>query len=180
MANELKAMVVRARMASEYDGTLRVFVKITKDVENGTVFKIRELVEGEREIYTYADAVAGTDKVGKGHSIVGHLALMTTPEVVADPRVDDLLGFINKEDTIGTMDILRPGDYFEVTAEAFTNGATAAAEIDTNKYATTTAGGKITLASAETNAFAVYVGKRNKFYGFRVLEPADAAAGSGE
>lgn len=161
-------VVTTERMQAEYDGTKRYAVKFNADTDNGLIFKLGDLVEGEREVYSISDATAGTD-------LVGDLVLITTPEVMADPRMQGLADFYNKKDSVGAGTLLCERDIFSVTAEGIAN----VSDLSTKKYATVTAGGKITLDTAATNAFAQYVDTNQGKYAFRVLKRPDAV-GSGE
>ena len=160
-------VVTTERLQAEYDGTKRYAVKFEEDTDNGLVFKLGDLEDGEREVYAIEDATAGTD-------LVGDLVLITTPEVMADPRLQGLADFYNKEGTVGAAHLLCERDIFSITAEGIAN----VAELTSKKYASVTAGGKITLVADTTNAFAQYVDTNQGKYAFRVLKRPDAV-GSG-
>lgn len=160
-------IVTTERMQAEYDGTKRYAVKFEEDTDNGLVFKLGDLLEGEREVYSFSDATAGTD-------LVGDLILITTPEVMADPKLQGLGDFYNKENSVGAAHLLCERDIFSITKEGIVN----VSDLSSKKYATVTAGGKITLVNEATNAFAQYVDTNQGKYAFRVLKRPDAVGTS--
>jgi hypothetical protein len=110
-------VVTREKMTSEFDGTKRISLKyqpsgVDTVIENGNVVVVGNLIDGEREIYT-----SSTPAVD---STVASLALITTPEVLADERKKNLSDFRNEAGDVCTGDKLVSGNIFSVTAEGFT------------------------------------------------------------
>lgn len=154
-------VVTTEKMQAEYDGTKRVAVRFSEDTDNGLVFKLGDLEEGQREVHKIEDATAGTDGVGT-------LVLITTPEVEPDERLQSLSDFYNRKGAVGAAHILCEHDIFSDTKEAFVN----IDEIETKKYAAVTAGGKITLVATQENAFAKFLDVNQGKYAFKVLTRA--------
>jgi hypothetical protein len=81
-------------------------------IENGNVVLVGGLVSGEREVFTATTPAA--------NSSLSKIALIATPEVVADERKKNLNEFRNEAGKIARGYMLRSGDIFSVTAEAVT------------------------------------------------------------
>ena len=75
------------------------------------------------------------------------LWVVTTPEVIADERKKNLSDFINKADSIITIDKLTTNDIFSVTADGFDGTATATYGV----YLNNAGGVKPTISSVSTN-----------------------------
>ncbi|WP_099467747.1 hypothetical protein [Konateibacter massiliensis] len=107
------AVITREKMASEYDGTKRVSLKINEDLQNGSVVVVGDLVSGKREVFATTKPTAST--------ALTDIAILTTPEVDADERKKNLSDFINKADILlpATGDYLTAKDIFSLTAEGF-------------------------------------------------------------
>jgi len=108
-------------MTATKDASKHVFFKIvTADVENGNVLKIGKLVTGERNSYTYTTPAVNTPLTS--------IAILTTPELMADERKKNLNEFINEVGTTARAFMLEKGDVFSVTAAGLTNAATIAVD----------------------------------------------------
>lgn len=83
-------------------------------VENGTIIEIKELEEGQREIYK---AVLATSS-----SKLSDCAVVGTPEVFYDERQKNLDEFINEAGTAVRGYILRSRNMFSETKEGFVGG----------------------------------------------------------
>lgn len=152
------AVLERQLLPGEYDATKLRSVKFDSDTDNGLVFKIGNLMEGEREVRSISAATAGTDLVTKHQ-----LALVSTPEEVfrADEHLED---FYNKAGTVGRVDILEPMAFFGVTEEAFDGTPEA------GKYVEVSASGKLKVADSDDKAFGKIVDFHHKFWGIEVLD----------
>lgn len=111
------AIVTREAMQSESVANLRKSFKyqpssVDTAVENGNVVVKGSLIDGQREIYTATTPTATTK--------LEDILLVTTPEVLADERKKNLSDFRNEAGEVATGDVLKTGDIFSVTAEAFT------------------------------------------------------------
>lgn len=107
------AVITREKMASEYDGTKRVSLKINEDLQNGSVVVVGDLVSGKREVFATTKPTATTK--------LTDIAILTTPEVDADERKKNLSDFTNKAASLlpATGDYLTARDIFSLTAEGF-------------------------------------------------------------
>ena len=105
------AVITREKMASEFDGTLRVAVKINEELQNGSVVVVGDLVAGEREVFATSAPEADTT--------IDEIAILTSPEVVADERKKNLSDFVNPVTKPATADYLVKRDIFSLTAEGF-------------------------------------------------------------
>lgn len=106
MAN---CVITRERMASEFDGTKRVALKINEELQNGSVVVVGDLVVGEREVFATSKPAVDT--------AISKIAILTSPEVDADERKKNLSDFINPVGVPATGDYLTAKDIFSVTAE---------------------------------------------------------------
>lgn len=109
-------VVTREKMTSEWDGSKRISLKyrpsgVDTAIENGMVVVVGDLIDGEREVYA-GDTPAVDTAVAK-------LALITTPEVMADERKKSISDFRNEAGDICTADKLFSGDIFSLTEEGF-------------------------------------------------------------
>ena len=107
------AVITREKMASEFDGTKRVSLKINEDLQNGSVVVVGDLVTGKREVYETSKPSVDTK--------LTDIAILTTPEVDPDERKKNLSDFVNKKDALqpATGDYLTAKDIFSLTAEGF-------------------------------------------------------------
>lgn len=80
------------------------------EIENGSVLKVKTLMEGEREIYV-GEEVAADDKLE-------NIVLIAAPEVMYDERKKNLHEFINEKDKAVRGYRIHNGDIFSVTKEA--------------------------------------------------------------
>lgn len=134
-----------------------VSLQYGNEIENGCVLAIGDLIEGEREVYE-GTAPAAT-------ATLGTIALVASPEVIKDKKMHSLADFINKENAILRGYVLRSGDIFSVTKEAFAtgsnlegtivelNGGTKLALVETNTG--TTVGSDTTYNTIVGNVIAV-------------------------
>ena len=93
-----------------------VSLKYSGAIENGSIVAIGDYVDGEREVRTATNPAAT--------ATIGTLALVATPEVVKDKTYNGLSDFINQDGDIIRGYVLRSGDIFSVTAEAFDSAST--------------------------------------------------------
>jgi len=110
-------VVTREKMTSEWDGSKRLSVKyrpsgVDAAIENGNVVVVGDLIDGEREVYATSTPAVDTP--------VAKLALITTPEVIADERKKNIAEFRNEAGEVCTADLLFSRDIFSLTAEGFT------------------------------------------------------------
>lgn len=109
-------VVTREKMTSEWDGSKRLSVKyrpsgVDAAIENGNLVVVGDLIDGEREVYAASTPAVDT--------VIGKIALITTPEVVADERKKNISDFRNEAGDVCTADRLFSGDIFSLTAEGF-------------------------------------------------------------
>lgn len=102
------------KMFGTYNVSGLANVKISEDLDNGSIVVIGAMAEGEREAYVAemptADAALAT------------IGLVCAPEVMADERLKLLSDFYNMVDANGGIVRayrLHQGDEFSVTAEGF-------------------------------------------------------------
>lgn len=110
------SVVTREKMTSEWDGSKRISVKyrpsgVDAAIENGNVVVVGDLIDGEREVYSASAPTVDTE--------VAKLALITTPEVLADERKKNIADFRNEAGDVCTADLLFSRDIFSLTAEGF-------------------------------------------------------------
>ena len=110
-------VVTREKMQSEWVGKDRISLKyrpsgVETSIENGNLVLVGSLIDGEREIYDSGTPAA--------NSPLKSIALITTPEVMADERKKNLSDFINEAGDEITGDKLYSGDIFSLTVEGFT------------------------------------------------------------
>ena len=105
------AVITREKMVSEYDGTKRIAVKIDEELQNGSVVVVGDLVAGEREVFATSAPEADTT--------IDEIAILTSPEVVADERKKNLSDFVNPTTKPATGDYICKKDIFSLTAEGF-------------------------------------------------------------
>lgn len=109
-------VVTREKMTSEWDGSKRISLKyrpsgVDAAIENGNVVVVGNLIDGEREVYASSTPAVDTP--------VAKLALITTPEVLADERKKSIADFRNEAGDVSTADLLFSRDIFSLTAEGF-------------------------------------------------------------
>ena len=109
-------VVTREKMTTEWDGSKRISLKyrpsgVDAAIENGMVVVVGDLIDGEREVYAGDTPTAAT--------ALNKLALITTPEVMADERKKNLSDFRNEAGDVCTADKLFSGDIFSLTQEGF-------------------------------------------------------------
>lgn len=109
----VKHCVVRTdKMFGTYNVAGLANVKISEELDNGSIVVIGALAEGERE--AYVAEMPATD------SALATLGLIAAPEVMADERLKLLSDFYNMLDANGGIVRayrLHQGDEFSVTAE---------------------------------------------------------------
>lgn len=146
-------VVTRERMTSEFDGSKRLSLLCTEDIDNGNVVVLGKLAS--RELYEYA--------APKGTEDVSEIVLITTPEVMADSRLKSLSDFYNEAGKAMTGDLLFKHDIFSLTAEGFEG--TPAAE----KFVKLGTGTKLVVADDETGAIGKIVDVINGKFAVQVL-----------
>lgn len=109
-------VITREAMASEYNGVLRKSAKylpsgVETAISNGNVVVLGSLISGEREMYTATTPTVDT--------ALSAIAIVTTPEVIADERLKNLSDFTNEAGAELTVDKLTSGDVFSLTSEGF-------------------------------------------------------------
>lgn len=111
------AIVRTDRMHGTYNPADLVSVKYqesseNKAIENGRVVLLGALDTTHREVFIGGKPAADSD--------IGAIALIATPELMADERKKHLNEFRNEAGEIARGYRLRSGDIFSVTAEALT------------------------------------------------------------
>ena len=91
------------------------------EIMNGSIVELKGLMEGEREIYL---AETPTES-----SLMADLALVATPEVVADPRLRRLSDFVNEAGTAIRCYRLHSGDIFSVSHDGIEGSASVGASV---------------------------------------------------
>lgn len=81
-------------------------------IDNGNVVLLGSLDTSNREVFIGATPAA--------NSAIAKIALIATPEVMADERLKSLSDFYNAAGAVARGYMLRSGDIFSVTAEAVT------------------------------------------------------------
>jgi hypothetical protein len=81
-------------------------------IDNGNVVKVGALVSGEREVFTLDTPAVNTP--------LAQIALVATPEVMADERLKNLNEFRNAAGDIVRAYMLRSGDIFSITSDGYT------------------------------------------------------------
>ena len=109
------ACVRTDNMSGTVEGKNLVSLKYNGDIENGSVVKIGDFVDGEREVRG-ATAPAKNDAVRD-------LALIASPEVIKDKTYHSIANFINEDGSICRGYRLTSGDIFSLTKEGFASGA---------------------------------------------------------
>jgi hypothetical protein len=110
-------------------------------IENGNVVLLGALDTSNREVY-----VAGTPA---RDSALAKIALVASPEIVADERYKSLSDFRNAAGAIARGFMLRSGDIFSVTAEAVTEISGTAPAVD--QVVELQAGTKLKLTASLTS-----------------------------
>lgn len=109
-------------MSATKDASKHVSFKIVSTaVENGNVLRIGSLADGERQVYQYSTPAVNT--------ALTSIAILVTPELVADERKKALSDFRNEVGDIALGFMLEKGDVFTVTAEALTGSSIAVGNI---------------------------------------------------
>ena len=86
-----------------------VNVKITEDLDNGSIVVVGAIATGEREAYTMSKPTAAT--------ALRAVALLAAPEVMYDERLKALSDFYNQSGAIVRGYRLVSGDEFSLTAD---------------------------------------------------------------
>jgi hypothetical protein len=116
------AVINTDSMSATKDASKHVHFRITNTaLENGSVVKIGSLVTGERQLYTYSTPEVSTPLTS--------IAILVTPELVADERKKALSDFRNEvgDEALGFM--LEKGDVFTITAEGLTGTSIAVGNV---------------------------------------------------
>lgn len=103
-----KAIIRLDNVSATKDGTLLKSVKISSELQNGSVVAIGGLVTGERETHTATTPAVDTKYFG----------ILCTPELMYDEK-KQLDEFTNVVDKPARAFIPTRGDVFSATAEAF-------------------------------------------------------------
>ena len=85
------------------------------DVDNGVIVELKELDKGEREIMKAEAATAESKLV--------NCAIVATPEVMYDERLQNLDNFYNEAGKPARAYLLKEGDIFSVTETGFDGAA---------------------------------------------------------
>lgn len=85
------------------------------DVDNGVIVELKELDKGEREIMK-AEAATSASKLV-------NCAIIATPEVMYDERLQNLDDFYNEAGKPARAYLLKEGDIFSVTENGFEGSA---------------------------------------------------------
>lgn len=131
------ARVRTDNMSGTVVGKDLVSLKADKEIENGSVVVVGDLVEGEREVRTIADMTATSE--------VKDLALIASVEIVKSKSHNTLGEFVNEEGSIARGYRLVSKDIFSVTKEAFATPDSA----KVGAYVIAKAGRKMDVADAE-------------------------------
>lgn len=117
-----KHCVVRLdNMSGTTDGTLLRSVRFNNgstdaDIDNGMIVKLDSLLPNERELWKTLTPEAATP--------IEEVALVATPEVMADERLRNLTDFYNTAGSNARAYKLHAGDIFSVTTDAIDGTAT--------------------------------------------------------
>lgn len=109
------ACVRTDNMSGTVEGKNLVSLKYNGDIENGSVVKVGDYVDGEREV---REAVAPAKSAA-----VRDLAIIASPEVIKDKTYHSIANFINESGSICRGYRLTSGDIFSLTKEGFASGA---------------------------------------------------------
>ena len=121
-------------------------VDVEKEIENGNVVLVGDLLEGERELHRAVAPAANSD--------ITKIGLVASPELIYDERKRGLDQFINEAGRNVRIYYLHTGDEFGVTAE----GLDAAATIAVGDIVELQADTKLKVVKSATNGSTV-VGK---------------------
>ena len=119
MANEKKYAVVRTDNMFGTDvraGLVSVKYMgadgaVAEEIENGCVVKLKELAEGEREVFIGVTPAAD--------DAMNDIVLIAAPEVMYDERKKNLDQYINEAGKSARGYCLHEGNFFSLTAEGF-------------------------------------------------------------
>lgn len=135
---------VRSELVSvKYMGTAKT---TATEIENGSVLKASELMDGEREVFLGEDVAKDTP--------IREVVLIAAPEVPYDERLRNLDEFINPAGKACRGYRLHSGNMFSVTKEALTGLASPAK----GNIVELAAGTKLNVAASATSG-ATTVGK---------------------
>lgn len=108
-------------LAGTHLGSKLVSLRMSEDLENGSIVLVGALEAGEREVKTCTAPTAG--------ATIGQLAILGSEEVVKNVKYDTVGDFINLKDSVARGYVLTKNDVFAVTAKAFTTAPEVGAEI---------------------------------------------------
>lgn len=111
------------------------------ELENGSVIKLGDLIDGEREVYIGTD-MTGTEKINE-------VVLVVAPEVMYDERKSLLTQYINYAGKNCRGYYFNTNDRFSLTAEGFTGTPEKGAIVEL------AAGTKLNAVSSATGATVV-------------------------
>lgn len=148
------------KMHGTTDASSLVNVKISADLENGTIVKYSGLATGEREAFVATPAT--------GSESLNELAILCGPEVMYDERKKNLNEYINE--VVNNGGIYRAykffnGDMFSLTAPGFVTEPTPA---DIGKNVAVGADGKVEVAGSGTK-FGKLIAIENEYYVLQVI-----------
>lgn len=109
------ACVRTDNMSGTVEGKNLVSLKYNGDIENGSVVKVGDYVDGEREV---REATAPAKSAA-----LRDLALIATPEVIKDKTYHSIANFINEKGTVCRGYRLTSGDLFSLNKAGFATGA---------------------------------------------------------
>ena len=102
------AIIRLDRVSATKDPGMIKSVKLNKELQNGSVVEIKDLVDGEREVYATATPTVATKYFG----------ILCTPELMYDEKLT-LSDFVNGTDKPARAILVKSGDFFSLTEEAF-------------------------------------------------------------
>lgn len=109
-----KYAVIRLdRVSATKDPGMIKSVKLNKELQNGSVVEIKDLVEGEREVYATATPAVDTEYFG----------ILCTPELMYDEK-KTIQEFVNGTDKPAKAILVKKGDFFSLTMEGFSSKPT--------------------------------------------------------
>lgn len=113
---ETYACVRTDNLSGTVEGKNLVSLKYSGTIENGTILKVGNYIDGEREVRA-ATIPAVSDALS-------NLALVATPEVIKDKLSYNVANFINEAGSVIRGYRLCANDIFSVTSKAFATGQT--------------------------------------------------------
>ncbi len=109
------ACVRTDNMSGTVEGKNLVSLKYNGDIENGSVVKVGDYIDGEREVRSATAPAKDT--------AIRDIALIASPEVIKDKTYHSIANFINENGAICRGYRLTSGDIFSLTKDGFAGGA---------------------------------------------------------